>query len=326
MRIQYGILRIAFYVIDIIEPFFIEQHSCKLNIMFKQRKKEIILFIILLIPGYSSHIYAENNAADKPEVSKPKTTKINWKDIKGAVKYNVQIKDKSGKIIVQEIVDSSSIVLTIPYGRYSIRIGAINRFNNVGSWSNWRGLNIVKPRKPVEKISKAHPDMIFWFGIGISYFHVLPDWDMKYSNSLESAILRLGYCPFRSLPLLEYTGLEIEGTYVNLFSHERQSVDKSKISDIFSGGNILIKTRFDFPLNFTARGGCGIVFSKLKKYNNTEPNTVKSQDLYYKAGLSVEYRFSRHFYLESGADFNVINYISKNFRSIKYFCLIGTGI
>ncbi len=307
----------------------------------KSRIKTLSLFLILLLSGYFTYIYAEPLPKDAEPLPKEKEERvkrrINWGDIKGAIQYEVQVADLTGKIIVKDTVDSSQYDIELPYGRYRIRIGAVNKFGDMGNWSDWANISIKRPVKEPAKVHTPLPDMSLRIGVGISYFHVLPDWDDLYYNSFKSVSMNIGVCPL-DYSFFRYLGLEIEGSSVQFKSKDVEWRITTDMKNIIAGANLFFITKFDFPLNIILRGGGGISYTEqeYEVFDESDGPTpaidsgikenLVSKDPYVKAGLSIEYRFMNHLYLEGGADYYLVRYLSSDLKSLKYFLLIGTGI
>ena len=121
--------------------------------------------------------------------------------------------------------------------------------------------------------------------------------------------MQLGFFPFNN-SILRFIGFELEGTIAQFESKSKQWRIDTKMKNIFTGGNVFFASRFKFPVNLIARLGGGIAYTnqEYERYDETNITssdvvTLKSQDPYYKAGLSLEYRIDDFLYLEAGADY-----------------------
>ncbi len=299
----------------------------------KYQLKTLIPSIILLIFGNLIIVNAE--PLDLPPKEETVKKRINWGDVKGAVKYEVQISDLTGKILVKDTVEKSQFDFVLPYGTYRVRIGAVNKFGDMGSWSDWANISLKKPAKEPPKKETVYTDMSLKIGIGGSYFQLLSkNWNSLYDNSFNSAIIHLSICPLNFF-IFRYTGLELEGSFVEFKSKEDQWRIETSMNDIFVGGNLLIMTKFSYPINLFLRCGGGVAYTeqeyeKIDENNDNFGGPIKdklvSKDLYYKAGFSVEYRFMPNLYLESGADYYYIDFLTSDLKTVRYFLIIGTGI
>lgn len=294
-----------------------------------------MLFFFLFVLGYSKNIYAV-------ESSDIKTGKvqIGWDKVKGAAKYQVQIVDLNNEIVLNRIVDVNQIDFTLPPGKYRIKIGAINKYNNVGSWSDWEDLEIEKPEDDIQKDKLEKKDISYIglkFGIGMSYYQILPEWKSLYKNSYLNGTLSISYYPenidfFKSYWFLRYLGIELDTTFVLYQGKNAINRVETDNYDLIVCGNLLIKTGFDFPLNLIARvgGGKTLTWQKYNTYDvlgNIEgTETLDSSDPYYNVGLAIEYTFLSYFFLEIGANYSVIKYIDNGFKTLRYICLFGVKI
>lgn len=259
---------------------------------------------------------------------------FDWQEVDGAVKYKVQIADQYDSVVFEKEVESNSIKFAITPGRYRVRVGAINKFNKLGSWSKWEEIDIVtaKPIPPAR--GKGLWGLGIKIGAGMSYFHILPAWNKIYENSYSGAFVNIGYL-LGNLPLLRaigptrFAGFELETNYVKFPGRDDPNRIKSQLTNIFTGGNLYITTKFNFPLNLIIRGGAGIV-STQQEYEKLDGSgktgTLNSRDPYYRAGLSLEYSLYPSLFLEGGVDYYLIRYLDENFESLRYFSLIGVRL
>jgi hypothetical protein len=329
------------------------------------RHKNIILLCIFLFFAFLINAASETN---KTEVSRSeKKIRLSWKRVEGAVSYKVMIRDRGGNVIFDKVADSNNIILEIQPGNYELRIGAVNKFNKIGSWSDWAGIKIREPEKEIEEKQKEEAkkeareeeekekreleekekkeeektpvkkdlfNLGLKFGAGLSYFYILPEWNEYYENSYTGITLNILYS-FRRLSLpssisfLKYSGIDLESTYVHFNGVKAFNRVESNLENIITGGSLLFTTNFNFPVNFTFRGGGGIVFTtqEYTKYDEFgEPagkGTSGTTDLYYRAGISIEYRFHSSFFLEAYADYYLIKYLIKDFNAYRFSLLAG---
>ncbi len=266
--------------------------------------------------------------------------KLTWEEVGGAVSYIINIKDSKGNIIINKESDSSSIILELQPDNYKIRIGSINKFGKVGSWSDWDDLIIEKPViiKPGEEkekeITGKDVPRNFKLGIGWSYFMIQPDWNKYYKDSYYACAFDMAYS-FRSinfpsyLKFIRFAGIDIESNYVSFAGKEPYNKVESDMTNIISGINLFIPTSFDFPLNFALRGGGGISYTILdfKKFDNAGNQMEKGSSgtwaQYYKAGVSLECRLSSRYFLEGYADYYTINYLAMDFKVFRFSLLAG---
>ena len=283
---------------------------------------------------------AENTEIKEQEVNEvkveePVKRRIKWEDAEGAIEYKVQISNPQGKIIINNTVAESSFNVELPHGEYRIRIGAVNKFGKIGSWSDWANITLEEEKTLPELTAKAfitYSPMHLKIDIGPSFFQLLPGWDNIYKNSYNSTTIHAGAAPL-DLSYFRYTGIELESTFTKFKSKSKAGRINTRMTNIITGLNLYAVSWFDFPVNFIFRLGGGFVFTEqeYEKFNSTnihsrEMATLESADPYYKAGLSVEYRVLENLYLEAGADFYLIRYLASDLKGLKYFIMIGTGL
>ncbi|MBN2402929.1 MAG: hypothetical protein JXN64_11075 [Spirochaetes bacterium] len=277
--------------------------------------------------------------------SEERKIKISWEEVGGAVSYKILIKDLQGNTIISKDADSNNLIVELQPDTYRIRIGSVNKFGKLGSWSDWADLVIEKPllEQPGKENGKEtvkEPEITgtsvfaFKIGIGASYFDIQPDWDEYYKDTFNAYSLDIAYA-FRRvnfpsfLKFMKYTGMDIESNYVKFSGKKEFNRVESDMTSIISGMNVFVMTNFDFPLNFALRGGGGLAYTILdyKKYdpawNLTEKGSDSTYAYYYKAGLSVECRIYSRFFIEAYADYYLINYKTYDFKTLRYSCLAG---
>lgn len=279
----------------------------------------ITILLLILLPG--------TFFTSPPGAAQSKKLRLEWEDVEGAVKYEVQIKNQSNKIVVREVVTSPSIAFSLTPGKYRLRIGSINKFNKVGSWSDWEPIEIKKSRpKTIFKSPESYGNMRgFRVSIGPNYYKIQSAWqDVYETSSFTGFSLYGGY----SFWFFRFAGVEVETSYISLKGVENPNTATASANLIISGINIYGTTNLNFPLNLYVRLGGGIVYStvtyELKSSTSTiEEGSISSRDPYYKAGISLEYRFSRSFHFEAGLDYYTIKYLEKDMQTMKYYGLIG---
>ena len=73
---------------------------------------------------------------------------IEWKPIKGAFGYKLEIRDESKKLIIEEVVNSTRYLIRTPSGKFEFRISPMNVFEKTTVWSYWNPLNVVISKRP----------------------------------------------------------------------------------------------------------------------------------------------------------------------------------
>lgn len=101
----------------------------------------IVLLLLSLLSGYTASL-----ADDRKQSSK---NYLRWEPVEGAVSYAVNIKNSDGEIILDIKVKAAEYYFSLEPGKYQVRIGAVNRFERVVSWSDWSSLVIRPPVQPV---------------------------------------------------------------------------------------------------------------------------------------------------------------------------------
>jgi hypothetical protein len=292
--------------------------------MFKKVKITIPLFISF----FSLHVLILHVGVSSENLEKKYS--FNWEEVDGAVKYKVQIANQYNSVVLEEEVDSNSIKFAIAPGKYRVRVGAINKFNKLGSWSNWEDIDIATRRPIPFKRGKGLWGLGIKLGVGISYFQLQPEWNSIYQNSYSGAFVTIGYglgnLPlFRSVGLTRFVGFEFETNYVQFQGKDDPDRIRSDLTNTFTGGNLYITTNFNFPLNIIIRGGIGVVITQqeYERLDGSGTDILSSRDPYYKAGFSVEYSLFPTLFLEGGIDYYTVGYLEENFKSLRYFSLVG---
>jgi hypothetical protein len=292
--------------------------------MHKKDKIPVLLFIsffFLHVLILHSSILSEN-----PE----KRYSFNWEEVDGAVKYKVQIANQYNSVVLEEEVDSNSIKFAIAPGKYRVRVGAINKFNKLGSWSNWEDIDIASGRAITLQRGKGLWGLGIKLGVGMSYFQIQPEWNSIYQNSYSGAFVTIGYglgnFPlFRSIGLTRFVSFELETNYVKFPGKDDPDRIRSDLTNTFIGGNFYITTNFNFPLNIIIRAGTGVVITQqeYERQDGSGTDILSSRDPYYKAGFSIEYSPFPTIFMEGGIDYYTVGYLEENFKSLRYFSLVG---
>lgn len=271
-----------------------------------------------------------NQSVVGKEHNKIKEITLNWEEIDGALSYKVQVQDNKGVVILDKTVTSSTIKLLLKPGSYNIRIGVINKFEKIDAWSDWRNLTIVKQKE------KAAVSLGIRLSLGFVYATPLSDWGDIYDNSYKTGLFRLGFyfgdmALFNRFFIAKYSALEFEAAYASLDGEYVGNYDTNLALTQF-GANLILKTNFNFlfDINFLLRAGGGIASSKqsFERFDLTTASivndTITTRDPYYKVGLGVNHFFSKAFYIEAGADYNVVRYLSPpHLKFIQYSFALG---
>ena len=113
----------------------------------------IIFMILFCFTGWPSSASAQGLPGKKLNKNY-----LRWEVVEGAVSYAIQIKDIDGNLVLNTRTRKSEHYFVLKPGTYQVRIGAVNRFEKVVSWSDWSPLIIKQPIAPV--ISSVEPDKL----------------------------------------------------------------------------------------------------------------------------------------------------------------------
>lgn|GEM_PF-3473719 len=114
------------------------------------------IFVVIMFfcfTGGSSAVFAQERSRERP-----KKNYLRWEAVEGAVSYAIHIKDIDGNLVLNMRTRISEHYFVLKPGTYQVRIGAVNRFEKVVSWSDWSPLVIKQPVAPV--ISSVEPDKL----------------------------------------------------------------------------------------------------------------------------------------------------------------------
>ena len=287
-----------------------------------------LFYIAAIIALLTAELTANQESKEK------KTYRLNWEEVEGAIRYQIQIEDR-GTIVLDKEVDSNSAAFAITPGKYRIRIGAINKFEKVGSWSAWEEITVAESEY-YDRFSRGRD--LFGLGIkvsaGISYFQLQSAWNSVYQNSSIGLAVTVAYplghlSPFRSYGILRYTGLEIETNRATFSGKDDPNRIQSDLNSTFTGANIYYMTNLQLPVNLLIHIGTGIVFTQ-QEYEKLDGSgktaVLTSQDPYYKVGLSLEFSPFRSYFLQGGVDYYLVRYQDEALKSLRYCCLVGVRL
>ncbi len=103
------------------------------------------LFLIVTI--LAMPVYLQGEAESKREdITSPY---LKWKPVEGATEYIVEIIGKGNRSVVTRRVYTNTLKVSLPRGEYRFRVGAVNKFKKVGSWTKWNSLVILTTPEPV---------------------------------------------------------------------------------------------------------------------------------------------------------------------------------
>lgn len=240
---------------------------------------------------------------------------IDWAAVDGAIRYEVEIADKKGTTVLKETVSGNRITFRLPPGNYRMKVRTINIFEKIGSESGWENFIIAK-KGPDE--AKKYYNYRFRGSLGLPYVTLMPEWNTLLKNSFTGAELRTGV--FGTGDIWRHIGGEMELSYSIFGGKDAPASSDHSLKTAIASAGVCYGTRFEYPLNFFVRAGFGAAHSSLTynaKLTATE-NSKTSVDLYYRAGISVEYNFYRNFYFEAGADYYEMKFSTEPVQGIKY--------
>ncbi len=270
-------------------------------------------------------------------LNQKKEVTIDWDAVEGATKYLVQIKDKSGALLVDNTVSENKITFSVTPGDYLARVGAYNIFDKIGAWSDWTELKVVTPES-----AEAHPfpgvtSHGFMLEAGYQYSFMLSDYSDIYESSPAGWILRLGYqmkrlSIFESMPVLQNMHLECEigrRTFTNRDYISNYDLTFDVNSVIM---NVAYVSDFRFPVNVALRVGGGAAFSR-QSIKMTDPavspgipSGVSTTDPCYQFSASAVIDAGLSLFIEAGAGIFWVDYIEIDMKSVSLFCLAGIHI
>jgi hypothetical protein len=285
-------------------------------------------YIAIVLALFSAELPADQESKGK------KTYRLNWEEVEGAIRYQIQIKERE-TIVLDKQVESNSASFAITPGKYRIRIGAINKFEKVGRWSAWEEITVAESEYYDQFVRGRN---LLGLGIkvsaGISYFQLQPEWNSVYQNSSVGLAVNVAYPlghlpPFSSFGILRYTGLEIETNRVTFPGKDDPDRIQSDLTSTFTGGNIYFMTNLSLPVNLLIHVGTGIVYTQ-QEYEKLDGSgktaVLTSQDPYYKVGLSLEFSPFPSYFLDGGVDYYLVRYQDENLKSLRYYCLVGVRL
>lgn len=86
------------------------------------------------------------------------TKLIAWKPIPEASGYQIQIKEKSGKTVIDKKIDTAyHSIEELPSGAYQVRTAPLNLFKKPAVWSAWKDLEVIISEPPKVVIEEQKP-------------------------------------------------------------------------------------------------------------------------------------------------------------------------
>lgn len=262
-------------------------------------------------------------AASTAHAGKEDAIRIDWKVIEDAKGYAVEVETPEGKKVLEKTVTENFTELSLPVGSYRVRIGTINIFDKIQSWSDWEEIRVVKGRPP------KLPGVRIRISAGGAYHQILTPWNKYFDPSYLGGTLRAGISGEKGF--LRYTGIEADAGYIKLNTASVSYPTNLKGEMLWGGGNLFFTTGFDFPLNIIFRAGAGASQTKMSYTNRQTINATttytkqspSSIDLYARGGIALEWRFYRGLFLELGADYTRVFYTGKDFPMLRGTAMVG---
>ncbi len=108
-----------------------------------QRGGVLLLALLTLLPAAPA--FAQSRVEHR----------IRWGAVPGAIGYQVQVRGPTGRVVVDLRTQNTTVEFTVEEGAHYVRLGAINKFGEPGSWSAWAPLStgraVEDPRAVAER-------------------------------------------------------------------------------------------------------------------------------------------------------------------------------
>ncbi|TGM52128.1 hypothetical protein [Leptospira vanthielii] len=89
------------------------------------------------------------------------TKLIVWKPISGASGYQIQIKEKTGKVVIDKKIDTPyQSIEELPSGVYLVRTAPLNIFKKPAVWSVWKDLEVILSEPPKVVLEEEKPILL----------------------------------------------------------------------------------------------------------------------------------------------------------------------
>lgn len=116
-------------------------------------RKSFAVIIIVCLTGGISSAFTQGVPGERS-----KKNYLRWEAVEGAVSYSIHIQDIGGNLVLDMRTKIPEHYFILKPGTYRVRIGAVNRFEKIVSWSDWSPLRIKQAVAPV--ISSVQPDKL----------------------------------------------------------------------------------------------------------------------------------------------------------------------
>jgi hypothetical protein len=187
---------------------------------------------------------AETKEPPAPEVPEKKLS-IEWTSIENAKGYIVQIQDENQNTILEQHVSETKINFHLDPGKYRQRVGVVNKFGKISSYTEWNDFIVLKPTGPLIReirpqiVREEGPTLISVFGsnfkpgVEVEIVHA----EKKSSETLKPEYTGEGLIQFRLDPMTHLNGqytLRIsnpdgrETEKVNILSIQSPDLQKDK--------------------------------------------------------------------------------------------------
>ncbi len=273
----------------------------------------------------SLFIFTALAAASIAHAKEGDTIRIDWQAIEDAKGYTVEVTAIDGKKVLEKTVTENFIELSLPPGSYRVRIGTLNIFDKLSSWSDWEEIRVLRG-KPYRF---RFPDVRWRISAGAAYNQILVPWNKYFDPSYAGGMLRVGLSAEKGFFSLAW--IEADAGYLKLDAASLSYPRNLKAELLWGGGNLLYVTGFKFPLNLVVRAGAGAARTSMsftaKRTINAETTypslSPSSIDLYARGGIAMEWRFYKGLFLEIGADYTRIFYTGKDLSMVRCTALAG---
>ncbi|HQP49612.1 MAG TPA: hypothetical protein PKX12_12840 [Spirochaetota bacterium] len=127
----------------------------------------------------------------------------------------------------------------------------------------------------------------------------------------------------KDIPVITNSGCEAELMHSVFEGKTFALISESTLTVTSAGLNLYYSPKINFAIRPVFRIGGGLSRSVINVETSSGSHETQSRDPYYKAGISLEYRFTHSWFCEGGIDYMVIQYLDEQFESLRYFLGIG---
>ena len=132
-------LRLVLYFKKTLQKVSPTINSSKITLLFSIFRWKKLVFVLASVFIFSNGYSQEENSLDNT---------LEWEAVKFSKGYNVQIRNKGKKLIIDEKVSENKYTIKLAEGFYEHRIGVYNKFGKVSAYSEWESFQIKKVTDP----------------------------------------------------------------------------------------------------------------------------------------------------------------------------------